>query len=133
MFLLSFEEILTSTSAGMILGSQRHKSRADRVVPYQTPIVRIQQTFAKPSQTLQFVGGVEKRAQDRVENDVAQIAIAQRCQGNGFFSMQPSPPPMTRRIEPDLCEPAIQQTIAAVLQALKILPHLLTAPARIAG
>src|SRR5262245_55578106 len=114
----------------MVARRQRRVADADFAVADDAPVVRIglalDARLRRPSDFLQ-------RLARRLQDQRAQIAIANRFLWRRFLHVQPAAPAVAARIPSQPAPESFEAAMLAVLEPLEVFAHLLGAPRRVAG
>src|SRR6185369_15615465 len=127
-FARNLEHAFACADARMIAGRKRHVAQTDHIPFDQSPIVRVEVTLEQPADPFQFFSDIVKRFKTRFEHYVRQRAITHRRHRDRLLRAQPAFPAVTRWINTDLREPAMQWAVMTVLDALEVMPHLVGFP-----
>src|SRR4029453_1501477 len=114
----------------MVTGGQRRVADADLAIAHDAPVVRVGLAF---DARLRRPAGFFQRLARRLDDQRAEIAIANRFFGGRFLDVQPAAPAVAARIPSETTPEIFQTPQLEVLELLKALAHLVGAPRRVAG
>jgi hypothetical protein len=127
------EYALPCPVAAVAIGGERQVANSRGVVFDEPPVVRIERPDKKPTQALPKIRRLTNGGEARFDDDAAQMTIGQGLDGNRRFDGQPPTPPMSRWIDAEPRQPAMDRAMPAVLETLEVPPHGGRRPAAIPG
>src|ERR1043165_6911390 len=135
MLLHHVEHALAGAVAGAVLHRQRRVADAGRVALDEAPVVRIALAEDEPFEALdQRAAELLEAGRERLDEEVLHLLALDRRLRDLDLGVQPATEAVPRRIDArEVVDPAPDVAVMAVLEALKILAHLLRRPRPVAG
>src|SRR5205823_14707452 len=127
MSLFHVEHPLARAVAGVFLRRQRRIADAGGVALDEAPVVRVALAEDQPFEALEEGAAQSAEARgDRPDEEILELFALDRRLRDLLLDMQPAAEAVLRRIEPrQVVDPAPDRPVLAVLQALKVLAHVL--------